>query len=129
MLISTSSTLKLALELAANGIWVSGGHQGISARVVRQGTAGEQLAQSITHPLVCDVVAARAQGVVGLAKTMPKRTQTIELPLSADTGLILPGALLVVDGWKGYNRGVRVSAALQNKAMTVRQQLSVERFV
>lgn len=114
---------------AANGIWVSGGHQGISARVVRQGTAGEQLAQSITHPLVCDVVAARAQGVVGLTKTMPKRTQTIELPLSADTGLILPGALLAVDGWKGYNRGVRVSAALQNKAMTVRQQLSVERFV
>ncbi|HBL04966.1 MAG TPA: hypothetical protein DDZ61_20675, partial [Aeromonas salmonicida] len=114
---------------AANGIWVSGGHQGISARVVRQGTAGEQLAQSITHPLVCDVVAARAQGVVGLARTMPKRTQAIELPLSDDTGLILPGALLAVDGWKGYNRGVRVSAALQNKAMTVRQQLSVERFV
>lgn len=114
---------------AANGIWVSGGHQGISARVVRQGTAGEQQAPTITHPLVCDVTAARAQGVVGLAKTMPKRTQTIELPLSADTGLILPGALLAVDGWKGYNRGVRVSAALQNRAMTVRQQLSVERFV
>ncbi|MGY3892939.1 hypothetical protein [Aeromonas enterica] len=114
---------------AANGIWVSGGHQGISARVVRQGTAGEQLAQSITHPLVCDVAAARAQGVVGLAKTMPKRTQTIELPLSDDTGLIMPGALLAMDGWKGYNRGVRVSAELQNKAMTVRQRLSVERFV
>ncbi|MGN5192657.1 hypothetical protein [Aeromonas veronii] len=114
---------------AANGIWVTGGHQGISARVVRQGTAGEQQAPTITHPLVCDVTAARAQGVVGLAKTMPKRTQTIELPLSADTGLILPGALLAVDGWKGYNRGVRVSAALQNRAMTVRQQLSVERFV
>ncbi|THJ46109.1 hypothetical protein [Aeromonas veronii] len=114
---------------AANGIWVSGGHQGISARVVRQGTAGEQQAPTITHPLVCDVTAARAQGVVGLAKTMPKRTQTIELPLSADTGLILPGALLAVDGYKGYNRGVRVSAALQNRAMTVRQQLSVERFV
>ncbi|MFE8710063.1 hypothetical protein [Aeromonas allosaccharophila] len=114
---------------AANGIWVTGGHQGISARVVRQGTAGEQQAPTITHPLVCDVTAARAQGVVGLAKTMPKRTQTIELPLSADTGLILPGALLAVDGWKGYNRGVRVSAALQNRAMRVRQQLSVERFV
>ncbi|WP_421300035.1 hypothetical protein [Aeromonas veronii] len=114
---------------AANGIWVSGGHQGISARVVRQGTAGEQQAPTITHPLVCDVTAARAQGVVGLAKTMPKRIQTIELPLSADTGLILPGALLAVDGWKGYNRGIRVSAAQQNRAMTVRQQLSVERFV
>ncbi|WP_279488070.1 hypothetical protein [Aeromonas veronii] len=114
---------------AANGIWVSGGHQGISARVVRQGMAGDQQAPTITHPLVCDVTAARAQGVVGLAKTMPKRTQTIELPLSADTGLILPGALLAVDGWKGYNRGVRVSAALQSRAMTVRQQLSVEQFV
>ncbi|MGY3884213.1 hypothetical protein [Aeromonas aquatica] len=114
---------------AANGIWVSGGHQGISARVLRQGTAGERQAPTITHPLVCDVLAARAQGVVALAKTLPRRTQTIELPLSADTGLILPGALLAVDGWKGYNRGVRVSAALQNKAMTVRQQLSVERFV
>lgn len=114
---------------SANGIWVSGGHQGISARVLRQGTAGERQAPTITHPLVCDVVAARAQGVVGLARTMPKRTQSIELPLSNDTGLILPGALLAVDGWKGFNRGVRVSAALQNKAMTVRQQLSVERFV
>ncbi|MGS4906609.1 hypothetical protein ACVDHI_00380 [Aeromonas sp. 25-248] len=115
--------------LPANGIYVSGGHQGINARVLRQGTAGERQASAITHPLVCDVVAARAQGVVGLAKTMPKRTQTIQLPLSADTGLILPGALLAVDGWKGYNRGVRVSAELQNKAMTVRQQLTVERFV
>ncbi|MFQ2524655.1 hypothetical protein ACK308_13895 [Aeromonas caviae] len=113
----------------ANGIYVSGGHQGINARVLRQVTAGERQASAITHPLVCDVVAARAQGVVGLAKTMPKRTQTIQLPLSADTGLILPGALLAVDGWKGYNRGVRVSAELQNKAMTVRQQLTVERFV
>ncbi|MBL0653316.1 hypothetical protein JD524_01515 [Aeromonas caviae] len=113
----------------ANGIYVSGGHQGINARVLRQGTAGERQASAITHPLVCDVVAARAQGVVGLAKTMPKRTQTIQLPLSADTGLILPGALLAVDGWKGYNRGVRVSVELQNKAMTVRQQLTVERFV
>ncbi|NEX82719.1 hypothetical protein [Aeromonas rivipollensis] len=114
---------------AANGIYVSGGHQGISARVLRQGTAGERQAPAITHPLVCDVVAARAQGVVGLVKTMPRRTQTIQLPLSADTGLILPGALLAVDGWKGFNRGVRVAVELQGRAMTVRQQLSVERFV
>lgn len=114
---------------AANGIWVSGGHQGISALVKRAGTAGERQAPAITHPLVCDVMAARAQGVVGLAKTMPRRTQTIELPLSADTGLILPGALLAIEGWKGYNRGVRVSAALSDNAMTVRQQLSVERLV
>ncbi len=114
---------------AANGIYVSGGHQGISARVLRQGTAGERQAPAITHPLVCDAVAARAQGVVGLAKTMPRRTQTIQLPLSADTGLILPGALLAVDGWKGFNRGVRVAVELQGRAMTVRQQLSVERFV
>ena len=114
---------------AANGIYVSGGHQGINARVLRQGTAGDRQAPAITHPLVCDVVAARAQGVVGLAKTMPRRTQTIQLPLSADTGLILPGALLAVDGWKGFNRGVRVAVELQGRAMTVRQQLSVERFV
>ncbi|BBG85348.1 hypothetical protein AHGSH82_024930 [Aeromonas hydrophila] len=114
---------------AANGIYVSGGHQGITGRVLRQGTAGERQAPTITHPLVCDVVAARAQGVVGLARTMPRRTQTIELPLSSDTGLILPGALLAVDSWKGYNRGVRVSAGVQGRAMTVRQQLSVERFV
>ncbi|HHO2168294.1 TPA: hypothetical protein ACVBCY_001819 [Aeromonas hydrophila] len=113
----------------ANGIYVSGGHQGINARVLRQGTAGDRQAPVITHPLVCDVVAARAQGVVGLAKTMPRRTQTIELPLSSDTGLILPGALLAVDGWKGFNRGVRVAAGMQGRAMTVRQQLSVERFV
>lgn len=114
---------------AANGIWVSGGHQGISALVRRSVTAGELQAAALTHPLICDVAAARAQGVMALAKTMPRRIQTIELPLSSDTGLILPGALLAVDSWKGYNRGVRVSAALQNKAMTVRQQLSVERFV
>ncbi|MFM4867871.1 MULTISPECIES: hypothetical protein [Aeromonas] len=114
---------------AANGIYVSGGHQGINARVLRQGTAGDRQAPAITHPLVCDVVAARAQGVVGLAKTMPRRTQTIELPLSSDTGLILPGALIAVDGWKGFNRGVRVAAGMQGRAMTVRQQLSVERFV
>ncbi|MFM5537012.1 hypothetical protein ACET8U_06780 [Aeromonas veronii] len=114
---------------AANGIWVSGGHQGISVRVVRKGTAGERQAAMITHPLICDVVAARAQGVAALAATLPRHTQTIELPLSSDTGLILPGALLAVDGWQGYNRGVRVSAQLSNRAMTVRQQLTVERYL
>ncbi|MGY4015251.1 hypothetical protein [Aeromonas molluscorum] len=114
---------------SANGIWVNGGHQGISALVKRQGSAGERQAQSITHPLVCDVIAARAQGIVALAQTLPRRTHSIELPLSADTGLILPGVVLAVDNWKGFNRGVRVSAAMQGPAMTVRQQLSVERFV
>lgn len=37
--------------------------------------------------------------LVALAKTMPRRTQTIALPLLADTGLILPGALLAVAWW------------------------------
>ena len=37
--------------------------------------------------------------LVALAKTMPRRTQTIALPPLADTGFILPGELLAVAWW------------------------------
>ncbi|MGL5948224.1 MAG: hypothetical protein ACRCYV_04070 [Aeromonas sp.] len=118
-------------QRAANGVYVSGVEQGIHALVKRRGSAGELLAQTISHPLVCDVAAARALGSAALADSMPRGTQRLDLPLSADTGLLLPGQLVGVSAdldhpaWRGYTRSVSVTAALNGRAVSVRQQVEV----
>ena len=81
-------------------------------------------------------------GMNTLAERLGTRWPLIQAPMAGSQGSALalavgaagalgslPGALLAVDGWKGFNRGVRVAAGMQGRAMTVRQQLSVERFV
>lgn len=110
-----------------DGVYVSGGEQGVSTFVKRTGTAGAALLPMITNPLVTDVSAATALGIVELAKHQPHDLDSIEMPISSDTGLILPGTMIVADGMRGITRSLRVGANSQGRGLSVRQQLTVER--
>lgn len=126
-----------------NAVYVHGHDPGgILARVVRTGTAGDRLAETIVDPLITDPIPARARGIAALAATGRQATETHELPLSASLGgLILPGRLLAAGtatgasfagDWRGLVRGVSVSASATRAAnggaaLSVRQRLTIER--
>ncbi|MGB5854273.1 MAG: hypothetical protein WBH20_03270 [Oceanisphaera sp.] len=112
---------------AANGVYVSGGEQGVTIFVKRTGTAGAALLPMVTNPLITDVNAGTAVGIVELAKQQPHDLDTIEMPISSETGLILPGTMLIADGMRGIARSLRVDASNQGNGLVVRQQLTVER--
>lgn len=110
-----------------NGVYISGGEQGVTTFVKRTGTAGAALLPMLTNPLITDVSAATSVGIVELAQHQPHDLDTIEMPISSDTGLILPGTMIVADGLRGITRSLRVGASSQDRGLTVRQQLTVER--
>lgn len=111
-----------------NGVWVAGKEAGIAARVYRQGSAGDRLLPDITHDLCTDVAAARALGIAALARAGGHTMQEVELPISADTGLILPGRLVQTSQGRGYTRAIKASAKVDgNQRLQVRQVISIER--
>lgn len=110
-----------------NGVYVSGGEQGVTTFVKRSGTAGAALLPMVTNPLITDVNASTAVGIVELAKHQPHDLDTIEMPISNDTGLILPGTMIMADDMRGMARSLRVNANSQGRSLVVRQQLTVER--
>lgn len=111
-----------------NGVYVAGRSHGINGRVVRQGTGGDRLLPPLFNDLCVDVVAARALGIEALAKAGQRTTHEIELPVSSDTGLILPGMIAETSSGRGYTRGLRLSAKVDSASRLVtRQQITIER--
>jgi len=50
------------------------------------------------------------------------------MPINADTGLILPGQMIQTPSGRGYSRGLRASASVNNdRKLTVRQAIEIER--
>lgn len=128
--------------LGINGVFVHGSDPGgILAKVVRYGTAGENLARTIVDPLITNTDPARYRGLEAIASSGRQTIETHELPLSASLGgLIEPGKLVAFgedDGgfvtyWRGIVRGVTVSARASRSGnggsdLTVRQSVEIER--
>ncbi len=111
----------------ANGAWITGGNAGITALVKRTGTAADKLLADTTNALITDVTGATALGIKLLAESMDRCTDTIELPISADTGLILPGNVLSVPDGKAYARSFKATAQMSNSKLVVRQSIEIER--
>lgn len=112
-----------------NGVWVSSGGDVLGACLVkRQGSGADRLLPDQLHPLMVDTDGIRAYGSALLAGAGPRTDDDIELPLSDDTGLILPGMLASTPDGKGYVRGLRISASRSEQgALTVRQTITLER--
>ncbi|WP_148612352.1 hypothetical protein [Aeromonas sobria] len=112
-----------------NGVWVSSDGNTLGACLVkRQGSGADRLLPDVMNPLMVDVVGIRALGTASLAEVGPRYDEDIELPLSQDTGLILPGSIVQTDEGKGYSRGIKISVKRgQNMALTVRQSITIER--
>jgi hypothetical protein len=129
--------------IGVNAVYVHGAEPGgILAKVLRTGTAGNVLAQTIVDPLITDTIPARWRGIAAIAETRRQAEEVYELPLSESlAGLIEPGALVATGdeysgdffiAWRGMVRGVSVSARATRAnnggvALSVRQQITIER--
>jgi len=115
---------------AFNGVIVSGERHGLTARVFRSGTAGDQMAPMVVDALLTHADACRERGRAILADTGKQATVTLELPMLDAVGLIDPGLLVAVgegaSSWRGLVRSTRI-AAEWSQSLTVRQTIEVER--
>lgn len=119
-------------KLAFNAVFVAGERQGLVARVVRSGTAGDLLAPMIVDPLITHADAARERGRAVLADVGRQALVTLELPMLPNIGLLDPGRLIAVgesgQSWRGLIRGTTVSASW-SQSLIVRQTVEVERHL
>jgi hypothetical protein len=114
---------------AYNAAYILGQDQGVLARVVRIGTAGDRHAPEVHHPLITDAVAARARGEVAIASGGNKAYSAIKLAIHPEIGLIQPGKLVEVAGaWRGLSRGISVEASWgEDTGLEVWQTVEIER--
>lgn len=114
---------------ARNAVWLHGDTGGIQAQIIRQGTAGDQLAPTVVDALITDQAPAQSRGIAELSATLRQSTESLQMPLAASLGgLLLLGMMIECDGWRGVSRGVSVSASLQGRALSVRQSIELQRF-
>jgi hypothetical protein len=117
-----------------NAVIVSGTTQGVMAKVIRTGTAGDRLATMVTDPLITATEVAAERGRTVLAAGQNFRQVTIDLPLMTEPdlpGLLVPGMIVDVNQasgiWRGQVTGVRISGT-RNRGLSVRQIITVERY-
>jgi len=115
---------------AFNAVYVSGERVGVTAQVLRAGTAGDLLAPMVVDALITHADAARERGRAVLADTGKQALVTLELPLLPAIGLLDPGLLIAVgDGnspWRGLVRATRI-AATWTESLAIRQTIEAER--
>lgn len=113
-------------------VYVQGEQQGIRARVLRTGSAGDKPAQPIVDRLITHQDAARGRGLAALGNTGVQRLLTLETGVLPTPGVIHVGTLI---DWtrgattmRGLVRSLSVSAtAGQGRdPVRVRQSLGVE---
>lgn len=130
--ILTTESVEPITRPGYNAVYVGGQSYGLTALVKRQGTAGDVLAQTITHPLLTAAEATRQRGLAVLGDTGAQERISMSLPLSDDTGLIRIGMLADVpdpdDAWRGLVRSVSLSARWEDSAgLVVWQNVGLER--
>jgi hypothetical protein len=114
---------------AYNAVYVSGEGQGVTARVIRAGSAGDNNAPMKVNPLLTHSDAARMSGESILADTGAQGDVSLTLPIEGMVGMIPPGKLIEItepDAWLGLTRGITINANF-SFGLTVRQQLDIER--
>lgn len=120
-----------------NAAFVSGtATGGITAKVLRSGTAGDQAAPMFTHALISDtdVALAKGRGLIAASGDWEQRLINIPLfPSQQLPGLVLPGTILKVTRkgggwWIGQVIGTSITASRGKSGVSVRQSLTVERY-
>ncbi|MAT91374.1 MAG: hypothetical protein CME59_02110 [Halioglobus sp.] len=130
-------------SLGAHGVYVAGGTVApYHAEVIRRYTSGQPRAPQVVDPLITDRNPAEARGIVALADSARRSTESYQLPLDpALGGLVQVGALVEVGGevasvfvpdWRGLVRQVAVTAEAARVsnggvALTVRQNVDLLR--
>lgn len=123
---------------AYNAVHLSGEAGGISARVYREGSAGDLVAPQVTDRLITATEVARARGIAILGASGKWSKHRIELPVftpPATPGVLAPGTLIQFEeslasaSWRGVVTAVSVAASWdKDRGLKVRQTVDIERY-
>ena len=102
---------------------------GVRGDITRSGTAGNNAAPMVVHPLMTHGDAVMQRGIAELSNTGRQAHVSLRMPVLAETGLILPGSLVRYDGGDATRLGLVRSVALDEAWPTLRQTLTVETHV
>jgi hypothetical protein len=118
-----------------NSVFVSGEAGGITAKIIREGSAGDVEAPMVTSKLITATEVARSLGIATLGGSGKWSKHSIELPVFASPsvpGVIQPGSIIEYNlgatSWKGFVTSVSVSAPRSRDGLKVRQTIDVERY-
>jgi len=112
-----------------NRVYVFGEAEPVRGRVTRAGTDGAIEAPMVTNPLITAAEAVLQAGTAVLGNTGKQALVTLTLPVLAETGVILPGALVrYVDGSKARLGLVR-STSVSWQRPRLRQSIKVETHI
>lgn len=102
---------------------------GVRGDITRSGTAGDNAAPMVVHPLMTHADAAIQRGIAELSNTGRQAHVSLRTPVLSETGLILPGSLVRYEGGDAVRLGLVRSVALDEAWPTLRQTLTVETHV
>ena len=102
---------------------------GVRGDITRSGTAGDNDAPMVVHPLMTHADAVIQRGIAELSNTGRQAHVSLRMPVLSETGLILPGSLVRYDGGDAARLGLVRSVALDEAWPTLRQTLTVETHV
>lgn len=112
-----------------NRVYVFGEAEPVRGRVTRAGTDGAIEAPMVTNPLITAAEAVLQAGTAVLGNTGKQALVTLTLPVLAETGVILPGALVrYVDGSESRLGLVR-STSVSWQRPKLRQSIKVETHI
>lgn len=107
-----------------NGVFLTNDRNGDTGRIIRTGTAGDVLQESINSPLLTSTTVMHSKGREVLAKAGLVENHSLLMPITQEIGLCLPGELVAFNGdWWGIVDGV--SGSFTHKL--VNQTVSIER--
>lgn len=110
-------------------VFVSGTSQGVLGDIKRAGTGGTNVAPMVTHAAMTAEAAVRQRGRAVLSDTGQQAHVTLRLPVLAETGVILPGALVEYTDGPDTMRGLVRSTSVESRFVEVWQTLKVETHV
>ncbi|MDK1288486.1 hypothetical protein [Pseudoalteromonas umbrosa] len=111
-------------------IFVRGEQSGVSCKVKRAGSAGDDIAPDVVDSLITDVQAARQRGTCELARTGNKQVNQIKTKLLPNLPPFKPGMLVGIrytdSLYKATCESVSISASITGQgAITISQSIEV----
>ena len=113
-----------------NRVFVAGTNgAGVLGQVTRSGTAGDRVAQMVTHALNTHSDAVAQRGLSVLADTGAQANVSLRLQVLPETGVILPGAFVRYEDGAETHLGLVRSTSVDWQRPVLRQSITLETHV
>lgn len=99
---------------------------GVLGQVTRSGTAGDSVAEMVTHPLITHSDAVLQRGLPILSDTGAQASVTLRLQVRPETGVIAPGALVQYEEGSETFLGLVRSVSVDWQRPVLRQSITLE---